>query len=78
MVGLEVWLLAAAVAAARPGPDGNVSPPIELLEFIGDWTAEEQKLIDQVARPKKKSVKPQSKKKDVSNESTSTRNGPPR
>lgn len=78
MVGLEVWLLAAAVAAAKPGQDGNGSPPVELLEFIGDWTAEEQKLIDQAVRPKKKSVRPRSQKKDVGNESATTRNGPPR
>lgn len=77
MIGLEAWLLAAAVAAARPEQDSN-APPIELLEFIGDWTAEEQKLIDQAARPKKKTAKPRGKQKEAGDEAAETRNGPPR
>jgi hypothetical protein len=77
-VVLEAWLLAAAVAAAKPGQDSE-APPIELLEFIGDWTAEEQKLIDQAVQPKKRpAARKKDQSKDVSDEAAETRSGPPR
>jgi hypothetical protein len=47
---LELWLLA-AIASAAPSMPG-AAPPAELLEFIGDWSPQEQKLIEQAARPK--------------------------
>lgn len=77
LVGLEVWLLATAVAAATPKPQSEALPPLELLEFLGDWTAEEQKLIDQAAAPKKKPAARRTTRKHEGNESE-TRNGPPR
>ncbi len=78
LVGLEAWLLAAVVAAAKPGQEADAPPPIELLEFLGDWTTEEQKLIDQASKPKKKPVKTRERKKDVGDEAAETRSGPPR
>ncbi|HUS23786.1 MAG TPA: hypothetical protein VM369_02475 [Candidatus Binatia bacterium] len=45
---LEAWLLAAvasAAPAAAPAP-----PPLELLEFVGEWSPQEQQLIDTAAR----------------------------
>lgn len=77
LVGLEVWLLATAVAAAKPEPQSEVLPPLELLEFIGDWNPEEQKLIDQVAPRKKKSAE-SPKRKEAGDEAAESRNGPPR
>lgn len=76
MTVLEAWLLAAAVASAKPEQPSD-APPVELLEFLGSWSVEEQKLIDQAAPPKKRGKPRGSEKDDVDNESP-TRSGPPR
>lgn len=41
----EAWLLAIALAGAAPDtmPD---APSADLLEFLGEWTEEEARLID--------------------------------
>lgn len=41
----EAWLLAIALASAAPDtmPD---APSEDLLEFLGEWTEEEARLID--------------------------------
>lgn len=41
----EAWLLAIMVAGAAPNAAPDV-PPADLLEFLGEWTEEEARLID--------------------------------
>lgn len=49
---LESWLLMLAAAASQPRPaaadSAQAPPPVELLEFVGDWSEEESRLIDDV------------------------------
>ncbi|MEY4760925.1 MAG: hypothetical protein RLZZ200_781 [Pseudomonadota bacterium] len=45
MALLEALLLMSAQAAATP-PRKAEPPPLELIEFLGDWTQDEGKLID--------------------------------
>ena len=78
LIALEAFLLTAAALAAEPRPAGGEVPPVELLEFIGEWSAEEQKLIDQAARPSKKTAKPRSRKSDAVEDAEPIRSGPPR
>ena len=45
MALLEALLLMSAQAAATP-PQKAEPPPLELLEFLGDWAEDEGTLID--------------------------------
>jgi hypothetical protein len=45
MALLEAVLLAVAQAATAPPPKAD-PPPLELLEFLADWTIDDGKLID--------------------------------
>jgi len=42
----EAWLLAMCVAGAAPNAAPE-APPADLLEFLGEWTEEEARLIDE-------------------------------
>jgi hypothetical protein len=53
MALLEVVLLAVAQAAAGPPPKAD-PPPLELLEFLADWTNDDGKLIDKEKAPDKR------------------------
>jgi hypothetical protein len=56
MALLESLLLMAAQATAPP-PARSV-PPLELLEFLADWSDEDSKLIDVEDKPVDKAATP--------------------
>jgi hypothetical protein len=58
MALLESLLLMAAQATATPPPRGAAPPPIELLEFLADWSEEDAKLIDAEGKPADKAATP--------------------
>ena len=59
MAVLELLLLMAAQAAAPPPPAAkSETPPLELLEFLADWSEEDAKLIDAASKPADKAATP--------------------
>jgi hypothetical protein len=48
---LELLVMAAAQATAPPPTAKPAPPPADLIEFLGDWSDEEAKLIDEVVKP---------------------------
>lgn len=54
MALLEVLLLAAAEAVTPAPPPKAAPPPLELLEFLADWTEDDGKLIDKEKVPDKR------------------------
>jgi hypothetical protein len=49
---LEAWILATTVAGLEPQkPPEAEPPPVELLEFLGDWGRDEARLIDHYRLP---------------------------
>jgi hypothetical protein len=57
MALLESLLLMAAQATAPP-PSRSAPPPLELLEFLADWSDEDAKLIDAADKPADKATAP--------------------
>ena len=63
MALLEALLLMAAqaTAPATPPPQPparSATPPLELLEFLADWSEEDAKLIDAEDKPANKAATP--------------------
>jgi hypothetical protein len=54
----ELLVFAAAQAAAPPPAAKPAPPPLELLEFLAEWTEDEASLIDEAERPVAKSPPP--------------------
>ena len=54
MALLEALLLMAAAPTAAPPPSKTEVPPTELLEFLGEWSEEDAKLIDAEQTPAQK------------------------
>jgi hypothetical protein len=59
---LELLVMAAAQAAASPPASKPAPPPLELLEFLGDWSDDEANLIDEAEKPPVKAPPPKSGK----------------
>jgi len=59
---LELLVMAAAQAAAPPPASKPAPPPLELLEFLGDWSDDEANLIDEAERRPVKTPPPKSGK----------------
>ena len=59
---LELLVMAAAQAAAPPPASKPAPPPLELLEFLGDWSDDEASLIDEAEKPPVKTSPPKSGK----------------
>jgi len=57
MALLESLMLMAAQATAPP-PARSAPPPLELLEFLADWSDEDAKLIDAEDKPADKAATP--------------------
>ena len=57
MALLESLMLMAAQATAPP-PARSAPPPLELLEFLADWSDEDAKLIDAEDKPADKDATP--------------------
>jgi len=58
MALLESLMLMAAQATAPPRPSRSAPPPLELLEFLADWSDEDAKLIDAEDKPADKAATP--------------------
>ena len=58
MAVLELLLLMAAQTATPPPPAKSETPPLELLEFLADWSEEDAKLIDAENKPADKAATP--------------------
>ena len=59
---LELLVMAAAQAAAPPPASKPAPPPLELLEFLGEWSDDEANLIDEAVTPPAKVPPPKSGK----------------
>jgi len=57
---LELLVMAAAQAAAPPPVSKPAPPPLELLEFLGEWSDDEANLIDEAEKPPAKPAPPKS------------------
>jgi hypothetical protein len=60
MALLESLMLMAAQATAPPPPPParSAPPPLELLEFLADWSDEDARLIDAEDKPADKATPP--------------------
>lgn len=54
----ELLVLAAAQTTAPPPASKPAPPPVELLEFLAEWTEDEASLIDEAERPVAKAPPP--------------------
>jgi hypothetical protein len=54
----ELLVLAAAQATTPPPPAKPAPPPMELLEFLAEWSEDEASLIDEADRPVAKAPPP--------------------
>lgn len=51
MAVLELLIMAAAQATAPPPAAKPTPPPVDLIEFLGDWSDDEANLIDELIKP---------------------------
>jgi hypothetical protein len=68
MALLETVLLMAAEATAPRRPARSASPPLELLEFLADWSDEDAQLIDTEEKPADKPAAPKTPREARSSE----------